>query len=636
MKQRIMITRPAHQAGKLAQGIKTAGGETFLFPTLDILSAQLSGADKEKIQHIKQFDIIIFISSNAVEHGLNHIQATTELPEKILLATIGQGSAKTLKARLGKQPDIVPEKNFNSEGLLATAAMQNVTNKRILIIRGNDGREHLKQTLQQRGALVEYINVYQRIKPATNTSDLEQYLQNNQIAAIVITSAEGLKNLLELTPEKVTPQLLQVPLLLINKRLVDIAKKAGFNSKLFVATAASDDAIIESLKENYLLKLYANNGNHMTDAEKKSANIKKTELNETEKKTANKKTVKSVTPPRPHKSTSSNAGLFILLFFISLAATGGFYLLWENLQKNSIKQKISAQQIDQQITTLKQQQLELTEQNEKQIKNIHSYQENLRRNLTNLIRNNQHLRNDWLMAEAEYLIQLANHRLLLEKDVATAVVALKAADARLAETADPALLNIRKILANDLQILNNIPVVDLAGLSVTLSALSNNIPNLPLRTPDPETHKLNQAEKAQASSDIKSIQELPAAIWRDIKSLIVIRNHQKPLEPLLAPSQHFFLVQNLALLLEQSRLALLNGHNEIYQERLKTTEKWINQYFDTEHNVTRNMLANIDELQKFNIDPALPDISSTFSIIKKYRIRGQLPEAPVAKAKETS
>lgn len=171
--------------------------------------------------------------------------------------------------------------------------------------------------------------------------------------------------------------------------------------------------------------------------------------------------------------------------------------------------------------------------------------------------------------------------------------------------------------------------------------MSNNIPNLPLLTPDPKTHKINQADNPSASPEVKSVKDLPAAIWKDINSLIIIRNHKKPLEPLLAPDQHFFLVQNLALLLEQSRLALLNGHNLIYQERLETTKKWITQYFDTEHNVTRNMLANIEELQKFDIDPTLPDISSTFSAIKKYRTQGIKPDLPIktktpAKAKTSA
>lgn len=253
MMQNIMITRPARQADKLVQGIKAAGGEPFLFPTLEIIPSDLSAEDKHTILNIKQFDIIIFISSNAVGHGLTQIQAITELSDSTLLATIGPGSAEALNNLLGKQPDICPKENFNSEGLLTTNAMQNVANKHILIIRGNAGREHLKETLQQRGALVDYLNVYKRIKPETNTADLEQYLQNNQIAAIVITSAESLKNLLELTPVKVLSLLLQVPLLLINQRLVEVAKEAKFSGNLFIANEASDNAIIESLKLNTLL-----------------------------------------------------------------------------------------------------------------------------------------------------------------------------------------------------------------------------------------------------------------------------------------------------------------------------------------------------------------------------------------------
>ena len=378
----------------------------------------------------------------------------------------------------------------------------------------------------------------------------------------------------------------------------------------------------------------------MTETEKQTSDADNKSVQKTEKQTSdadNKSVQKKAAKPRRHKSTSSNAGLIVLLFLMALAAYGGLYYLWESQQQTHIKQQITTQRFDQEIDTLKQQQHEITTQNEQKFQDIHSSQENLRHNLTNLIRDNEHLRNDWLMAEAEYLIQLANHRVLLEKDVATAAVALKAADARLAEVADPALLSIRKILANDIQALNNVPRIDIAGLSVTLSALSNNISNLPLNTPDPNTHKINKEDSPQASSsEVKNIKELPAAIWQDIKSLIVIRQHQQAVEPLLAPEQHFFLTQNLALLLEQSRLALLNGHNEIYQERLKTTQKWLKQFFDTEHNVTRNMLASLEELQKFDIDPVLPDIASTFSAIQKYRIQGEKPETPAVKGSEKS
>lgn len=253
--QQIMITRPAHQATRLSNYIQAAGGTAFLFPTLEVQAAELSSQDKQIIENINRYDIIIFISPNAVEHGLQQLQSISALPQHIQLATIGKGSAHTLNSQLGKQPDICPKENFNSEGLLATDALQNVSNKRILIIRGNGGREHLKQTLQQRGASVDYLTAYRRIKPATDSTNLVQYLQNNQIAVIVITSAESLKNLVELTPEKVTVNLLELPLLLINKRLIDIANKAGFNNKFFIAKDASDEAILEALEENNLLNV---------------------------------------------------------------------------------------------------------------------------------------------------------------------------------------------------------------------------------------------------------------------------------------------------------------------------------------------------------------------------------------------
>lgn len=157
---------------------------------------------------------------------------------------------------------------------------------------------------------------------------------------------------------------------------------------------------------------------------------------------------------------------------------------------------------------------------------------------------------------------------------------------------------------------------------------------MPLLTPDPKTHKLTQTEESNASSEVENLSQLPAAIWKDIKSLIVVRNHQQRIKPLLAPEQHFFLLQNLALLFEQTRLAVLSRNNDIYQERLQAIIKWIKQYFDPDHNITRNMLASIESLQKLDINPSLPDISSTFSAVRKYRTQGNLPKTQAVKAKE--
>ena len=350
-------------------------------------------------------------------------------------------------------------------------------------------------------------------------------------------------------------------------------------------------------------------------------------MSDTEKKpNPEVKTKQKKQPVTKKVKPLSNTAIFILFFLLTTASAGGIYWLWENQESNLIQQQVIANSINKKINQLNDQQEDISSQNVKQVESLKVFQKNLRKELTDIVSNNQYFRNDWLIAEAEYLIQLATYRLLLEKDVTTAMVALNAADERLAELNDPALLKIRKSLKTDYVALNNIQTVDLAGLSLTITALNNNIPNLPLLTPDPKTHKITTEEKTPVSSEVKSWQQLPSAIWQDIKDLIIVRNHQKPVQPLLAPEQHFFLLQNLSLLFEQTRLALLNGNNAIYQERLQAITKWINQYFDIEHNVTRNMLANIQDLQKFDINPSLPDISSTFSAVKKYRTQVTQPK----------
>lgn len=232
----------------------------------------------------------------------------------------------------------------------------------------------------------------------------------------------------------------------------------------------------------------------------------------------------------------------------------------------------------------------------------------LTESLNTFINNNRHVRHDWLLAEAEYLIKLANHRLLLVRDVKTAIQALKAADDRLREVGNPALIPLRKSLATDIQALNNVPYVDQVGLSLTLNTLSSQVDRLPLKTPDPQTIKQRNNAPSKASQ-VTSWKELPAAVWQDFLSLFKIKKYNEPLQALLSPEQRFFLQQNLKLQFEQARLALLNNEAKIYQDRLAQSKQWLLQYFDTKHTSTQSVLNTLDTLAQQNISPELPDIS---------------------------
>ena len=248
----IVVTRPAHQADALVEGIEAAGGAVLRLPVTEITAADSTQLDHTITDQLDQYDIVFFISANAVNIGCNLLPSLCQLPATVKLACVGKATARALEAQYGRKADILPEQNFNSEALLAQPELQRVEGQRILIVRGNGGRELLADTLRQRGAKVDYLEVYHRSRASSDTRPLQQYLQKKQIAAIVITSAESLQNLLEMLPGTAQADLKQVPLLLINPRLISIAQQAGFSGSLWVASAASDSAIIDALKQHVI------------------------------------------------------------------------------------------------------------------------------------------------------------------------------------------------------------------------------------------------------------------------------------------------------------------------------------------------------------------------------------------------
>lgn len=252
------------------------------------------------------------------------------------------------------------------------------------------------------------------------------------------------------------------------------------------------------------------------------------------------------------------------------------------------------------------------------INDINERQTHLENGLDEWLSNNSHLRKDWLLAEAEYLIKLASHRLLLEQDVKTAIVAMEGANARLAEVGDPSLLKVRKQINKDIQKLKSVPNIDVAGISLTLSGLIQSVSKLPLQVPDPDSIRERIKERGTEQRVIEGWKGFLIALWQDLKNLVVIRNHEQPIQSMLTTDQQFFLVQNLQLRLEQARLALLQGETGVYQERLKEIEKSVPKYFDVTHELTRSTVDTVSKLLKQDITPELPELTRSYEKLEKY------------------
>jgi len=240
----ILVTRPAHQAAHLAELIRKAGGNPILFPTLEIVDLPDLKPLHDLIDRLDQFDLAIFISPNAVNKALNLIRARRALPPSLKIASIGKGSCKVLE-QFGVKHVIAPQQRFDSEALLDLPELKAAIGKRIVIFRGDGGRELLGDVLVQRGAQIEYAECYRRQKPQTDSSKLLYLWARDELNAVTVTSAEALHNLFDLAGKLGQQWLKKTPVFAPHERIAETAREMGLQ-QVFV-TALGDDGLVAGM-----------------------------------------------------------------------------------------------------------------------------------------------------------------------------------------------------------------------------------------------------------------------------------------------------------------------------------------------------------------------------------------------------
>ncbi|MBI3546017.1 MAG: uroporphyrinogen-III synthase [Gammaproteobacteria bacterium] len=208
---RVLVTRPREQAQNLAALIEQEGGEAIRFPTIEIAEPRILARHRQ-------------------------------LPPALRIACIGRGSARELQ-RLGVEKIIVPAERFDSEALLKLAPLQQPDREKIVIFRGEGGRELLAETLKARGAHVEYAACYRRIRPSADVTPV----LDQGIHIISVTSSDGLHNLLDMTEKSQLPRLLRIPIVVVSQRQARLGRELGFTTVL-LADQASDEAILQAIQ----------------------------------------------------------------------------------------------------------------------------------------------------------------------------------------------------------------------------------------------------------------------------------------------------------------------------------------------------------------------------------------------------
>lgn len=243
----IVVTRPLAQAAPLAEAIAALGGQPLVFPLLEISPA----ADPQPLQaaaaRIGDYRLAIFISPNAVDYALPAILQHGPWPAGLIPAAVGQGTVKVLAAQ-GVTGCIAPSERFDSESLLALPALaaERVAGRRIAIFRGDGGRELLADTLRERGATVDCIPCYRRSGPSQGVLPLLDSWRKGTLAALTVSSSEGLRYLFDLLDAEGRVFLAHTPVFVPHARIAENARALGL--RRVELTAPADAGILDALK----------------------------------------------------------------------------------------------------------------------------------------------------------------------------------------------------------------------------------------------------------------------------------------------------------------------------------------------------------------------------------------------------
>lgn len=243
--QRIWVTRPANQSARLIGLLAAAGAAPLALPLLEIAPPLDPIPSQAVLAGLTQFDLAIFVSPTALEMTLAALDAPW--PESLPIAVIGPGSLR-LARQLGFRHIVAPPSQFDSEGLLALAELQQVQGRRILILRGDGGRDVLPAGLSARGAEVTQLSVYRRLPPRLDASQLAIELALG-CDGLIISSSEAAQHLFALAGADLRSQLQSRLFFAPHPRIAATLQDLGVQRT--IETATGDDGILAAIQAHF-------------------------------------------------------------------------------------------------------------------------------------------------------------------------------------------------------------------------------------------------------------------------------------------------------------------------------------------------------------------------------------------------
>lgn len=241
-------------------------------------------------------------------------------------------------------------------------------------------------------------------------------------------------------------------------------------------------------------------------------------------------------------------------------------------------------------------------------------------------------RGDWLLADAEYLLSVANQRLHLVGDVATTREALEAADQRLRESGDASVFKVREQIAKEIALLNGVDVPDIVGIYSQIQHLQDAVESLSVFLP----HAGKQPEKESEPQDLSAHgHEILDKVAKQLEGYVVLRHTEQPVNAVLTPEEAHFIKQQLKVRLEMIEIALVQQNDTLFNSSIADAKEWLKKNF-AENQQTQQFVVELEKLVGVQLKSQYPDVSGSLKMMKdisKLRLetdKAVLNEPPAA------
>ena len=623
----LLIIRPSNRPQQDIQTCHTAGWQAQVLSPIEIEVDR--SAQKKLPEQFKQADVVFWVSPTAIETAAPHLNFSDGHKAHI---TVGQTSQHTL-AQFSPYPVFSPEDGNDSEAVLRMPIWKNLPpNARVLIIRGHGGRDFLADKLTELGFQIDIAEIYFRRPHAIDW----QNFKTEDIAAAYVTSGELAREFFHQIPPQFSRFFESLLYFTHHPRIADALRIVGAKH---VETVTSLSAALSSMpqrsqavnpvEDNKDTQQVANTAApapERSENTRPSEQIKPTQPQQVEANMPESNNLPQNNAPVIIKQSGGKAlaAGAIVLALLGLGASGFLFVQGQNVLKNQeleFNQKIDKAALgESENASLLKDNLNRQTAIQAELDRLNNGQKNNSDQILQLQKAYQELlkgRINWLVDEAESMLNTASQQLMLSGNLQGAVSVLEHIDSRLSRFEQPELIPIKQAISNDLAALKNRPYVDISATALRLDRLESGISGLPLVLDGVLKPGAAPVEAANSGTWWENTWEKSL---NALKGLVEVRHLDSNDAMLISPDQTYFIRENLRLRLLDARIALLQHNGEVYQSDLNNVEATVKQYFDSKSPATQSWLKELAELKALDVRMISDDsLKASLSAVRAYQ-----------------